>query len=123
MCASMDEGQHKGAKLFGMDVKPLLPAGSRVASVSRTGKNAEGHSLFSRALNTLKDHSAAFRQSAAAVAVGMVLLAGEHPMLPLQFLSLKPACKIFQTPVAVTQSHSVEQTMQEGWNDMPVVSC
>ncbi len=83
VCASMDEGQHKGSKLFGMDVKPLLPTGSRVASVSRTGKGADSDSLFSRVFTTLKDHSATFRQSAAALAVGMVLLAGEHQSLLL----------------------------------------
>ena len=87
----MDEGQHKGANLFGLSVKPMLPAGSRIASVHRTGKDAQGDTLLSRVSTTLKDHSAAFRQSAAALAVGIVLLAGEHQLLPLQHVSSLPA--------------------------------
>ena len=75
-CASLGEGQPRRAQLFGLDIQPFLAHPGRPGSESSTDYSSGEQSFLSRAVDALRGQSAALRQTAAAAAVGMVLLAG-----------------------------------------------
>lgn len=83
-CASIGEGQPRRAQLFGLDIQPFSAHPSRPGSESSTDESSGVQSFLLRAVDALRGQSAALRQTAAAAAVGMVLLAGL--LLTLLFL-------------------------------------
>ena len=81
--ASLDERQQSGAKLFGLDVQPFSPTANSPGSQLSSREPANNQSLLTRALDSLRGQSAALRQTAAAAAIGAILLAGVAHILYL----------------------------------------